>query len=342
MIQGATWNGDRFENILRTKISGDVEVLISPGNHDLCPYYGSPGSHHLRSYLEVQARWCPGLVTAEGHPLGRLTEQAKAEVAAGVKKRAQAMQARFVRRRLGPPPLPITQDPAWLPPGWTPGMIEDMDRRRRDYEAEVYKEAIAINWRERARRELINEWCQQRWYDLFPLQLRRREEGLMVLILNSVIWPMKTIGASALGRLGQDQITRVTRIIDKVSVWARTVLIVMHHAPFRRENELGDVLARVYAHPKWAGQIVSELQEFALLAHAVREAKAFLRSVSNAAERNANMRIVLCCGHRHRAATGRFGEIIILEGGALAEDDPTAWLLFTIDGAVRTEKLRLL
>ena len=306
----------RVEALIFAKLRHRTALLMSPGNHDLCPFYGSPGRHHVRSYFQVQSRFCSSLITANGLRIVEVFDHANREIAHLVDDRAAMLQAAFVARP--------TLRPA---PGQVGSLRVDVD-----YSPSRLKDSEAIDWRARARSDLVDEWFEQHWYDLFPLRLVDKEGGAVILLLNSVIRGMKTLGASALGRLGEGQIKRVRNVIGGVAPWVRTVVIVMHHAPFRRERGLRDLWREWSSHSARLRRVKDELVEFSIAAHEVQEAWNFITQLNKATEEHPGLRVVLCCGHRHRAGGGAFGRLTIVEAGALVDEEREMWLIYRENG----------
>ncbi len=329
----AEWN--TFETSLKANGVRDGCVLISPGNHDLCCVYGTGGKQHLQTYFEVQSRWCSKLVTAHGRSIATLLDDAQTDIdsAESVELMAKALRNVYVKTASArPTSIRATEmGPRLGPP--------DPSRYGSDPETEARKTAELIDWKARAidyiashRRELVDDWFDRQWHTLFPLRLDDRERKLAILLLNSNIHALTSLGASGLGYLGPGQIERLRSTVEEVRSSAETIIILTHHAPFRRKHVTLPTFVGWLAHLPSLKAVWGTVQEFALLVHEVSEAKSFVQLLTTTADKHPSITFVLCCGHRHRAWAGRAGRVIILEGGCLADKGASAWLIFNRSG----------
>jgi hypothetical protein len=155
---------------------------------------------------------------------------------------------------------------------------------------------------------------ERAWWDYFPLQTFDYDSGTHILILNSVAPYLELLG-SAWGHVGWAQMGRLGRLLESSS--ARHIVILVHHAPFRWDDEPA---------PGWGGK---DLQRWACLGTDVSETREFVRMLEKTRRRV--RKIVTFCGHRHGGAQQepRVGEWVggvIAEGASLA-DTPGAPLL---------------
>ena len=118
---------------------------------------------------------------------------------------------------------------------------------------------------------------------------------------------------------------RLSTTLSDLPTYTRYVLIVTHHAPFRAPGDWTFLLP-------WRGggllKTLERIKDFAFLSHAAHEARDLLAVVSGAADLRQDVQFVMFCGHRHQPNVGRAGRVLVVEGGALAETDPSTCLVF--------------
>lgn len=287
--------------------------IIAPGNHDISSQYGWPSQDKLRLYFKFQARLCPSLTTPDNKKLTDLLAKAEQEIEPLLDLRAEQEREDFISLQKAPSISHHFNHPALF-----------------NQRVEI---ADKTDWKAHAKDILLNEWFERKWYDLFPLRLDEPEKETLILVLNSVIPSIMTLGGSALGSLGEGQMARIKAIFEVLPLSVRNILVVTHHAPFRHAGEW-QLFSKDFVKLGGWKKAISRIQEFALLSQEAQESRRFLNIISDAADRFQSTNFILFCGHRHSAAAGRSGRVISLEGNCLSEENTSAWLVYVNDGLV--------
>lgn len=302
---------ERFQERVEAASGLSSGWLLAPGNHDLASAYGDSTISKIRLYFQVQTRLCPNLMTCKGLPLTQILALAETEVAPWVEQRASQLRENYIDLMTRPPPVPEKSQ------------FPTSEQLRR-----IYEKANKYDWKPDAREELLNEWFQARWDELFPLRLEDPAHGLLILVLNSVPQFSDTMAEAALGRLGKPQLERVHALLAALPESTYHVLVATHHAPFRQPGETHLFQVRRLIRPRQWKQVIKKIEEFALLAHEVKEAGQFMSLLADAADRWPEVNFFLCCGHRHAMTAGRVRRLFIFEGSSLSEEKSSAWTLY--------------
>lgn len=317
-------------------------LVLAPGNHDLSPYYGEEDLGKLRRYIEFQSRMSPTLITAYDLKLSALAEIARAEVAFKIEKRRDEIRglvrfdSRFgmvLMQSVGMRPHYYSRKAClfaeehgafsmeYARSGWQ--FPQDFFGVPKDFDFEGF-----------ALETLLDDWFVERWHEMFPFKLEDPDQGLLIIVLNSVASETQNVTESALGGLGNNQLSRLGKIFECLPNWVRTVFIMTHHAPFRRSGEFELPLPKpLFTRYGWqrASTMISEL---AFLPQEGREARGLIDLVADLADRPQSPNVLVLCGHRHRRSSGRAGRAIILEGGSLADQEAETWVVYTRDNEV--------
>jgi hypothetical protein len=293
---------DRFRAAWRGLAQPRPALVLCPGNHDVGGehYGGGTWSRYVRpagllTYFDTMGEFAPHFETALGGTVGELAAHIERDVTPQL-----AEKVTFLRR----------QFEAWeslkeLPPA----------RFRLSQPAPDVEPVDTYDWEALAAELLILEWFSTNWYAPFPLRWHAPDMETEFLLLNSCD-RADTFGGSGIGSFGQEQLDRLQSALETLPATARHVVIVAHHAVFRRPGQWALPLDR---------HAIRQLQAFAFLGHRPDETRRFTRLLTDAAERHPDTSFVFCCGHRHAPACGRAGLLLVLEGGSLAEDGVNAW-----------------
>lgn len=306
-----------------------VRVVLTPGNHDLVLTYDAwpamfaTAARHITGlnvdgnrilkYFTAASELEAELRTASGDSLARMlknmAERKEAVIGALEAARAKADQA--IGRRLSSHYHAMNKlgqvDPALL----ARLSVEFCAIGRAQY-----PEWPQINWEHLlvtpATMEglgmILGQVWEQRWAGLFPLRLELPDDGVEILVLNSVPKEL-ALGPSARGACGVEQLERAKDRMAKSD--ARIVLVLHHHAVFRFLPEPPRL----------------EVQRWALLNHDPAESRTLAAIMVNAAA--ARKQVLLLSGHIHLRS--RVGQLEpengvaplagswVLESGALGE-----------------------
>lgn len=328
---------------LFTKIKeSGIRVVIAPGNHDLVPTYSfvdsvwaTAGKRFMRpemdgtrlwNYLSIASQLEPNLVTCNGTNLKGLIEAEKNRLEQLHKlwdsARDQALdslamtggdhQAVLRRVRGRQPTIASNISDAFgsrahiLFPEWS-----EAEWKRLLFDSSPKITEWAVPYR---------KWGAQ-WTELFPLRLEVPEDGVEILILNSIAQEPR-LAASARGRCGARQLERTK---ERLQASKAKVVIVMHHnAPFRFPRVKGEPFVA-----RWA-----------MLAHDPDESQTLAQMLE--ASSTKHKQVLLLCGHIHMRSRfgqlsstkpGRAGKVTpvwVMESGALGEPTtdvlPTGWM----------------
>jgi hypothetical protein len=202
------------------------------------------------------------------------------------------------------------------------------DLYRRLFQYALYRPELIGKKDDVAREILLDDWFESRWYDLFPLSYAAIESGLYLVILNSIDRDLATIGESALGSFGSDQLLRLAEGIDSLPSWTRTVVILAHHPCFRRPGEWRLPIPRPLFQVTGWRTALRRVFELALLTHEGDQARELVTLLSRAADNRREIDFFLLSGHRHAKAAGQAGRVTMLEGSSLSESGASAWAVF--------------
>lgn len=309
----AEWQ--RLDAALAEADIAETRLVVAPGNHDLFPY-GECSHNQLRLYFEHAGKWCHGLKTCEMQTVCDLTDLANSCIEDRVNTKAMELMEAYVSSRPVRSPHEPDDD-------------EEVERAWRE-------RANTMDWTTPAREMLIREWYRRYWRAAFPLRLDDASGGL-ILVMNSVL-ETRLLGESALGELGEAQLARLEAALSALPDHIRLVLIVTHHAPFRAPGDW-----QLFLPWKHGGlrALVGRLKDFAYLGHASHEARTFLNIVCAAADRHQNVQMVVFCGHRHQHTIGRAGRVLVVEGSAFAEPEPSTTLIYADGTSIFVTKERI-
>lgn len=292
---GSETEWKRFTKIPHRDRQDHSRLMFAPGNHDLfSAYEGYPGSwgDRLWLYLRALAACAPETETAIGDSVSQLAQYTSGELEPRLQERAKKLYEEYIADSNNSGTL-------------------------------LFSDPHNPEWREKAQRELFWQWFEANRENLFPLRFVDHSAGVVVLVLNSCPddpvgreLPPSALGTSALGQLGEPQLRRLEQMLTGLPDWCRHVLVLTHHAPFRRPGEW-----------RWRRN-VGAIKEYALLVHDSYEARRFLGLLVEHAHRHSSVNFYLCCGHRHTPTLAYAGRVLILEGASLAEADPSAWEVY--------------
>ncbi len=290
---GGEW--DRFAKIAQQCRNKKSTIVFTLGNHDCYSAYTSPGlgsSDGLWLYLQKLALFAPATEMSTGDTLKQIVKMTSKELEPEIEKRAAII-------------------------------FDDKDSTQRQRFPEATPEFYRDDARAQAERELFWPWFEKNRENLFPLQLLDPVAAVVILILNSCPddpfgrqLPPNTLGPSAIGRFGRGQLDRLRQILTAKPEWCKNLIVLTHHAPFRRPGEWKWPLSR------------KGIQESAFLVHNPSEAREFLALLAEQAHLQASTNFHLCCGHRHTPTLAYAGRTLVLEGPSLAEGHPTAWQVY--------------
>jgi 3',5'-cyclic AMP phosphodiesterase CpdA len=160
--------------------------------------------------------------------------------------------------------------------------------------------------------------------DLFPLIYEDSTASVAVVLMNSSAIPSP--GASmGLGEITSPQTDRLGRYLAQVESKFRTLVVVIHHAPARRE------------HDEWSWtqflrlRTNSDIWAHTFLALEPRDARKFMSVIDSFAAAHTNVQVVVAHGHRHGPAyLGRTARgVWLLEAPAVIEEqNPGAWAVY--------------
>jgi len=163
----------------------------------------------------------------------------------------------------------------------------------------------------------------------FPLVHHDSSAQTTLIILNSNDAVVETIGSNAVGTLGASQLDRLRDILAKVPESTKQCLIVMHHMPVRRAED-------VFGFPRGLSyQSVSATQafEYSAMATRLRDVRRLVREIETVQARKPGLQVYLLCGHFHRRWLGQIssrlrvveaGPALEAAGGWVGEWDPVA------------------
>jgi len=295
-----------FEKALSSrKELESATFAICPGNHDLSKqYYETPNENRMHLYFHILHKACPNFTTSRGMLVSEVSQQARKGLDKGdVRALASQLEADFLRDS---------------------GVFEDLITMIPRFSSHGRRgEAKQINWQALAVEALVDRWYEHNGWDLFPLRMTDNRQKTLLIILNSVNQKPMTLGDSALGSLGDSQMSRFKAILNSLDRDIENVVVVLHHSPFRRPGEWGLYFA-------WRGikEAWPRIKDSVFLAHHAREARELVDALSAAADQHQDMKFFMFCGHRHTPGAGRAGRVIVLEGGALCEGMASTWLVF--------------
>jgi hypothetical protein len=175
----------------------------------------------------------------------------------------------------------------------------------------------------------IPGWYENAWWDYFPLQAFDFHSGSHILLLNSVA-PFVDLLGSAWGDLGHLQVARLEKLLSESS--ARHIIILVHHAPFRWDDE---------PPPGWAW---GDLQRWACLAAMGPATFEFVNLLEKTC--SADHKVAVFCGHRHGGVhhEARLGVWVggeIAEGASIGESSQASLLCALLDPHQRLELGRM-
>jgi len=299
----------RFEDTIEKLIPPDSTLILAPGNHDLSLGYGMANENKLRLFFEFNRQWCQDLISALGPKISDIFLLAEDEIRDRIEARAEKERNDFIFLR-NVPRLP---------------------RDKLDHPV-LFNQRLEIakntNWLEVAHDNLLDEWFNHNWYNLFPLQMHDREKGVLTLILNSVIRSPLFLGESALGAVGEEQMARIDEILNSLPPWTRNILLVTHHAPFRHSGEWRLLTKESIVKDKRFKTTIKRIKDFALLSQEVNESRKLINIISDATDKYQHVNFFLFCGHRHTGAAGHAGRVLILEGSSTVKAKATTWFVY--------------
>ena len=296
-----------FYDIVDKELHFPARVIIAPGNHDFSHHYGSDENFKPRLFFETAGKLMPDAITALGSSIETVLAEAISETQLNIETR-EAEISTALRH------FPNAVLTLWG--------AED-----RMYRTLLHSARQFSSLREAAAETLRDDWFEDRWYDLFPLHFEAVEDNAFVVVLNSVIPHARTIGDSAIGALGPEQFSRLGNLLATVPPHTRFLIILTHHALFRRSGEWRPPFPRPLISGTGWLKAVGDIIDFACLAHEVNEAREFLDLISSTANRLSGTHVFILCGHRHTRAIGSAGRAIVLEGGSLSEATGGALLI---------------
>lgn len=311
-------------------------LVLAPGNHDLSDQYGDEDSGKLRRYFECQAQFAPTLTTSLGMTLSEVAGIARDDVRPAIATRRDEIK-KLVRFDSQIPVL-LIQAIGFRPHYYSRKAVLFAEQRggsSLEYARSEWKFALDhygvprdFDFDSFALETLLDDWFVDRWHELFPLTLEDPDRGVVVIVLNSVPAVAQNVSESALGGGGKPQLSRLSAILNKLPTWTKTVLVMMHHAPYRRSGEFRLPLPKPVLRRKGWRRSTAAITELAFLAHEGHEARDIIDCISRAADHRHSSNFFLLCGHRHHRSAGRAGRVIVLEGDSLADHNSSSWNLY--------------
>jgi Calcineurin-like phosphoesterase len=321
------------EMLNRLRASGS-RVILAPGNHDISTAYDPLMAYgflrepvagrrmldasKLADYLGTTALLEGEVRTQDGRTLRDLWEaeintvrnlvghwQQAAEEAINALKQVPKLPAFAMRRAQMCPPTALRMLEALDPPKASalidPLVVEAMS---------VFATPASSNWNlprafwvetfTKSRACLLKPFVvalkwQHLWFDVFPLTVVDKDQGIEFVIVNSNA-PETGVLGSGFGRLTEEQTARLRECVSKSS--QPIIVVLMHHPICRWSDE-----------PARARRL--DLKRWGLLAHNSQEARKLPDLLCTAAPA-ACRQILLCGGHVHEIA--RAGPLVSLDG----------------------------
>lgn len=252
-------------------------VFLAPGNHDISPVYVHDADDYEAEfgkfwrYLRVFSRLNPSVRAADGRSLSTIVVDARKVPESDIRVLAEPLLAHDNDRH-----RPVS-------------LLADYSGRRRR------PDSIPRRFRWLAVQELRGrQACGGDEQSLFPLLQEHAHVGSIVCVLHSVP-PHSTLGESALGAFGSEQLVRLERaLLESASKDLKHLFILMHHAPFR-----------------WWGETfegVEAWKNYALLSHLPEETQQLTKILQNWTEQPRRHAVILC-GHRHEQFCGALSAV---------------------------------
>jgi len=327
------------QEILKPMLGGGCRIFLVPGNHDLMTAYNSSetwvavGYGHfgggdvswlngmrLRLFLENAAAIAPELLASNGEPLSRILQNEKR----GFERLGDLVERAHAEMQANPKDVKIIAARSWQDAA---PLFFELETSRLNLKGELQSGSLDLlradmsnsmiaSWPDTLRNKskddfMLTEWpgwYSTGWYDYFPLSAVDTTTGTQILVLNSIANRMGLLH-SAWGYLSTAQMYRLRQHIETSQ--AKQIVILVHHAPFRWQDEKP---------PRLSGP---DLQRWACLAAVGETTDEFVRILREA--RHSGKRVYLFCGHRHgglqkEARIGAWAGGKVAEGASLAEE----------------------
>jgi len=157
---------------------------------------------------------------------------------------------------------------------------------------------------------------------IFPLRYEDPGIGLEILLLNSSS-EMSPGVSMGLGNLGGKQLQALHVELARLqSKRLKYLVVVLHHAPVRRESDQWTWKQAFTRHP---GD--TDVYAHTYLALNFDDAKDLMDSLGRFARARPDVQVVVLHGHRHGAFLGRTDRgVLVVEAPAVVESAPGVWV----------------
>lgn len=308
------------------RLSPDTQVLIAPGNHDLSIAYDlrwqfwtivsrAYGRHNRFEHATGAKMW-----RFLKH-LGMLNSELRTSDGQRLAKHTHIImldKEEDLYRRIAQSP----RDESELIEGFVRWMREVRlcaPERENELKAQLRRIAACDHGRGFSRGKFdafAGSHIFGEWPGYFPIHQLDARTSTLCVILSSVVADTSLIG-SAFGVVQSEEINRLESLMRQSK--ARNIVILMHHAPFRWNDERSP-------------HSVEEVVMWGSLAAARRSGEQLFKTLE--ATCRDGRRVVLLCGHRHGGRSrenrvGKWGPVLAAEAAAMADASAMEFLAFS-------------